>query len=158
MSKSISFVTGLILAMSAAAPLVHAACDTTATLRFTLNGGEATDTKTGLTWQRCSVGQTWAQDKCTGAVTAMTWDQAVRAGRNGWRLPNRDELTGLTEQPCGVPSADKQVFPDIDIMHPMYWSSTAPDSGLAWLVGFNNGSTFDGFRTSDNAVRLVRDK
>jgi hypothetical protein len=29
--------------------------------RFILDGGEAHDTKTSLTWKRCSLGMTWTQ-------------------------------------------------------------------------------------------------
>ena len=139
-----------------AAPLAFASCNTPEPGRFTANGEEVYDSKTGLTWQRCSIGQTWQQDKCAGSVQALTWDQAKKRAGGKWRLPTREELESLTDTPCGTSEEVKKLFPDMDPLYPMYWSATSPDNGLAWLVGFNNGSTFNGFRTAPNGVRLVR--
>lgn len=149
-------IVASIIAAMVTVPVAYAACDATDTGRFVVNGAEVYDTKTNLTWQRCSVGQTWQQDKCTGSVQALSWDQAKKQARGKWRLPTRDELVGLTEMPCGMSAETKKIFPDMDYLVPMYWSETAPDAGLAWLVGFNNGSTFNGYRTAPNGVRLVR--
>ena len=140
-----------------ALPLAQAACDaTTPDARFVVNGGEVYDSKTNLTWQRCSVGQTWSQDMCTGTVEGMTWDKAAKQKKGGWRVPTRDELLTLVEIPCGISKANRTVFPNMSDYTSMYWSSTAEEKGLAWLVGVNNAGTFNGYRTSDNAVRLVR--
>ena len=51
---------------------------------------------------------------------------------------------------------DKQVFPDMDVLYPMYWSATTSEPTLAWLVGFSNNAIFNGFLTATNGVRLVR--
>lgn len=135
-----------------------AACEeTTQPGRFVVQGDEVRDTRTGLIWQRCSVGQKLDGDACSGAVEAMTWDKARKAGRGGWRLPTLDELTGIVMQPCGLPAEEKKIFSPIDPLNPWYWTATAPEKDLAWMVGFNNGSTFNGFRTAPNAVRLVKD-
>jgi len=53
-----------------------------------------------LMWQKCSVGQTWKGDTCTGEATKMTWDEAMKlsesfAGYNDWRLPTKEELITL---------------------------------------------------------------
>ena len=149
-------VLSALLTSLAAAPMAFASCNTPEPGRFTANDGEIYDSKTGLTWQRCSVGQTWQADHCTGSVHALSWDQAKKAGGGQWRLPTKDELVGLTDTPCGLSEEGKKLFPDMDALYPMYWSATAPDAGLAWLVGFNNASTFNGFRTAPNSVRLVR--
>ena len=134
-----------------------AACeDSSQAGRFVVKGDEVLDTKTNLTWQRCSVGQKLSGDACTGTVAALDWTQAKKAARSGWRLPTLEELTAITAQPCGLPAGDKKVFSDIDPLKPWYWTSTATDNALAWIVGFNNGSTFNGYRTAPNAVRLVK--
>jgi hypothetical protein len=133
-----------------------AACDTQEPGRFVANGDEVYDSKTNLTWQRCSVGQRWEGDTCAGALRALTWDEARKAAQANWRLPTREELEGLVEQPCGLPASAKAVFPAFDPYHPSYWSASAPDAGLAFEVGFDNGAIFNGFRTAPNAVRLVR--
>ncbi len=60
---------------------------------FTDNGdGTVTDSKTGLTWMRCAMGQTWSGTTCTGWDGMYTWDQArtlntTFAGHSDWRLP-----------------------------------------------------------------------
>jgi hypothetical protein len=134
-----------------------ASCEETAQPgRFVIQGDEVRDTKTGLVWQRCSLGQKAQGAACTGTVEAMNWDQAKKAAKGGWRLPTLDELTGIVMQPCGLPAEEKKVFSEIDPLKPWYWTATTTESNLAWMVGFNNGSTFNGFRTAPNAVRLVR--
>ncbi len=153
-------IAAVIVAQLALTPVAHAACnDTQPDTRYALNGAEVYDSKTNLTWQRCSLGQTWSENKCTGSVTGMTWDQANKAAqsaKSGWRLPTRQELQSVLQNTCGLSPGDKLVFPDLDIMYSTYWSATTSEPALAWLVGFNNASTFNGFRTAPNAVRLVR--
>lgn len=145
------------MAFLAALPLAHAACnDAAPDSRYMANGGEVYDSQSNLTWQRCSLGQTWSGDMCSGRVQGLTWDQARKQAKGAWRLPTRDELLTLMETPCGVSKGNRTVFPNMDDILPMYWSSSAEEQGLAWLVGVNNGATFNGYRTSMNAVRLVR--
>lgn len=38
--------------------------------------GTVTDPTTGLTWMRCSMGQTWDGTTCTGTASTYTWDQS----------------------------------------------------------------------------------
>lgn len=158
MLREIAVIT--TLSLLAYAPLALAAgCDeTTQPGRFTVQGDTVQDTKTGLTWQRCSVGQKLEGDACAGAVEGMTWDQARKAAKGGWRLPTLEELSGIALQPCGLPAEEKKVFGAVDPLRPWYWTATAPEKDLAWMVGFNNGATFNGFRTAPNAVRLVKGK
>ncbi len=147
----------LISVLAHAPAVLAAACDeTTQPGRFVVKGDEVQDTKTGLTWQRCSIGQKVQGDTCSGPVQTMNWDQAKKAAKGGWRLPTLEELTGITLQPCGMSAETKKVFSDFDPLTPWYWTGTTTENNLAWIVGFNNGSTFNGYRTAPNAVRLVK--
>lgn len=56
------------------------------------------DPKTGLTWQRCSLGQKWTGHDCDGTPRKYTFDQAQEAVKtlgNGWRVPAASELASL---------------------------------------------------------------
>ncbi len=158
MSKRGNIAAVTVISILAYTPVALAAgCEeTTQPGRYVVQGDEVQDTKTGLTWQRCSVGQKLSGDACAGTVEAMNWDQAKKAGKGGWRLPTLEELTGIAMQPCGMPAEQKKAFSAIDPLKPWYWTATATDNNLAWIVGFNNGSTFNGYRTAPNAVRLVK--
>lgn len=67
------------------------------------NNGTAKDTKTGLTWQRCTYGETWNGSGCSGTPKAMTWDEAMQFNKNGWRLPTIDELGTIVYCSSGQP-------------------------------------------------------
>jgi hypothetical protein len=137
-------------------PCYNDAKSATPTSRYVLNGDEAQDKQTGLTWQRCSVGQSFKDGACTGDIKTFPWDKAMREARGGWRVPTRDELETLVTKTCLAPALNAEVFPSMDVTKLSYWTSSAPDSGLAWLVYFDGGSDFNGLRTSDNPVRLVK--
>ena len=71
---------------------------TTPAERFTEMSNPAIlrDTHTGLQWQRCALGSTWSKSEgCSvteGVQGVYTWDEALAATPNGWRLPNKKEL------------------------------------------------------------------
>jgi hypothetical protein len=129
--------------------------------RFTLNDDEVTDKRTGLTWKRCSEGQTWSGGTCTGTLTARSHEAALTLantgqGPTGWRLPNVKELASLADKGCQVPSIDSTAFPATPIN--WYWASS-PDvgsSGKAWCVSFYNGKVSNSLRGGCFHVRLVR--
>jgi hypothetical protein len=148
-------VVGVVLSSSA-----WAACDPARNpipaSRYEMKGAEVLDKETGLTWQRCSLGQTWQEGQgCAGSVQELNWRDAVKQGRSGWRLPTREELETLVSKACS-PSISPEAFPNVDPIKLWYWSSTQTDRDLAWLVQFGGGATFNGYQTSQNAVRLVR--
>ena len=64
--------------------------------RYLDNGdGTITDTKTQLTWKKCSEGQ--SGDHCSGKAIEYTWDDAMaKFGKGEWRLPTIQELHTLT--------------------------------------------------------------
>lgn len=155
-------IVAACLAGTVAAAPAWSACDpdriAIPTSRYEISGAEVTDKETGLTWQRCSVGQTWREGEgCVGAVRDFTWRDAKKQERGGWRLPTRDELSGLISMACS-PSINPDAFPGLDPLRLWYWSGTQTDRDLAWLVQFGGGAIFNGYQTALNAVRLVRGK
>lgn len=70
--------------------------------------GVVKDTRTGLDWMRCSLGQDWSNkaQTCNGKVEEFTWEDAVAiatklnavggyANRTDWRLPTIRELQSI---------------------------------------------------------------
>ncbi|MDA8140972.1 MAG: DUF1566 domain-containing protein [Desulfobacteraceae bacterium] len=111
--------------------------------------GTISDRATGLMWQKDNPHQ-------------MTWEQALNycetlqlAGRDDWRLPNRNELLSIVDYTRTKPAIDA-VFPNT--MPSEYWSSTTYvySTGDAWFVDFGYGA----FRHSNKSwtynVRAVR--
>lgn len=140
--------------------------------------GTVTDLVTGLTWAKCSVGQTWvdntpndsSDDLCNGASDAHTWKTALDAAQNAntagylgqtdWRLPNVKELESLLENACWHPSINAGLFPSTPTDTPFWSSSPLISTGYdyeAWIVTYaTNGQTYRASKSSDNYVRLVR--
>ncbi|MBK6999481.1 MAG: DUF1566 domain-containing protein [Rhodoferax sp.] len=126
--------------------------------------GTVFDPKTGLTWMRCSMGQTWDGSTCIGTANTYTYDQAnaligtvTFAGQNDWRMPNIRELQTIVDRSVYNPAIDSIAFPNTPSL--FFWSGS-PDVGnsdYAWMVSFYLGSAYDGYRYDDYyAVRLVR--
>ncbi|MFZ5775747.1 MAG: DUF1566 domain-containing protein [Thermodesulfobacteriota bacterium] len=133
---------------------------------YTDNGdGTVTHTPTGLTWKRCSEGQTWSGTTCTGSATLMTFEQAnlvdmSYAGHDDWRLPTHEELFSLVDFTQRYPAINGTIFPATpsDSGDSTYWSSSvAVDDTQRWTVWFRNGYTNSTAATTPSAVRLVRD-
>jgi hypothetical protein len=137
---------------------------TGANSRYATNGGEVYDSKTGLTWQRFSVGQEWREGTgCTGVKKEFTFDEARQQGYGPWRVPNKDELSSLLDK-WKPPRVDLQVFPDMrdeesdenDGDGMIYWSSTPINASNGRVVCFSNGRDRYGERSDKEFVRLVR--
>ena len=97
----------------------------------TINGDViVTDSTTGLIWQK--------------EYDHEFWDRALKyceeldyAGRNDWRLPNKNELASLLNyDTTGTPASD---FPDMP--ETWFWSSSVGAGNLdrPWYVYFKNG-------------------
>jgi hypothetical protein len=137
--------------------------------------GTVTHKSTGLTWQKCSVGQTWAGDTCSGEAMGMSWNDAMKlsnsfAGYNDWRLPTKEELMtlvfcsdekyeldGSCKNGIGItpPTINSVFFPNTPSL---CWSSSpsAYGSSYAWLVNFYYGYSYFNYKNSSYFVRLVR--
>ncbi|EOW9219499.1 DUF1566 domain-containing protein [Vibrio cholerae] len=73
------------------------------------NNGTVSNKRTNLTWARCSVGQTWDGQTCSGTATEFNSDDLIsvinsangivtgtrEVGKPFWRLPTVDELETL---------------------------------------------------------------
>lgn len=80
------------------------------------NDGTITDIKTGLMWKRCSEGQNWSGNSCTGNASVIKWGDAMPnqkqklwntfAGHRDWRLPTHEELRSLVWCSNGIPQEE----------------------------------------------------
>jgi Protein of unknown function (DUF1566) len=137
------------------------------TLDFVLNGEEALDKNSGLTWARCSIGQTWRPDgHCAGRVKAFGWQEAQQQAHAEWRLPTYEELHTLLDEPRSAASflIDTDVFPDMDQATSTYWTSSGSETAnslgpVTMVVSFDGRFASRGgpsTRDAQWAVRLVR--
>jgi hypothetical protein len=148
------YIVTLCLAVATAfvAPGVDAAGD-----------GTMIDSSGALMWKRCSEGQRWTAEECTGAALPHTREQALAmaevstfAGHDDWRLPTLDELRQLHR------SVDRVKLPAA--AGGTYWTATAVAHGNdgAFIVTLDDGSEQAGgygvaSPNEGHAVRLVRD-
>lgn len=129
---------------------------TAATTEYTDNGdGTVTHKTTGLTWKRCSEGQTWSGSTCSGTAQSFTWSQANARASGGWRLPRIDELVTIVECDNFNPVINTTIFPNTPAS--FFWSASAyaGNSDGAWYVNFYFGNRAPLFKES-GYVRLVR--
>ena len=131
--------------------------------RYTLNtNGTAVDKKTGLTWMRCMLGQTWNHSTCEGHAQGYSWQGALQAakstvfaGLNDWRLPNIKELQSLIENRCSDPKINITAFPATD---GFLWSSSSSSDLTfnAWFMIFSEEISGTFAKENSLAVQLVR--
>jgi hypothetical protein len=132
--------------------------------RFVAAKGEIFDKKTGLFWQRCSVGMTWKQGKgCTGERKFLALDAAAEAAKNAgveWRVPTVDELNSIVDMSCGSPTIDTNYFSDIRPTiegEGSYWTTSEVGmANLFYYIDFMKGLVDGHTRGFALAVRLVR--
>ena len=123
--------------------------------QFILMGSEVKDVKTNLIWKRCSVGQYWNGSQCTGTTSALSWEQALAQSGSGWRLPNIKELLSIVEVSCGSPAANIKIFPNTPNV--FFWTgSPYTNNNQVWSVSFEDGNDEGGNKSTQGAVRLVR--
>ena len=124
------------------------------------------DLKHNIYWLRCSVGQTWDNNSCTGKAIKLTMNQVNQAiskadeqlGGN-WRLPTREELESIVCLECGRVKINKKIFPGTP--YEPFWTGekNSWSKQFYWSVNFFTGHTFGRFPGSiPNFVRLVRSR
>jgi Protein of unknown function (DUF1566) len=132
--------------------------------RFVLKGDEAFDSKTGLTWKRCSLG-TGADGtgRCAGEKAFVSLDQALRSAKaegDGWHVPSGPELESLIDISCSSPVVDVSVFPDIrpdEDGSAEYWTTNEVGAAnLIYYYDFMTGRADGHSRGFQLAVRLVK--
>lgn len=128
---------------------------------LSVSGDEVKDLKTGMIWQRCSVGQSWDGFTCNGSATWNYWEWALTMGDGQWRLPNIKELSSIVETACVSPSINTNIFPNTQSGY--YWSSspsTYTGGGFAWIVDFSHGHArpnyMGNYKGNYEFFRLVR--
>ncbi len=173
-----ALLTSVLLTTAAHAYTNTAMKANTPTSQFTFDtNGNATDTKTGLMWQRCPIGTgysnagtptTYTDDLCTDENTLLTWSEALKAaqtantamlsGYSDWRLPNLQELRSIVERRNYDPAINPVVFPSYNSS--AFWSSTPPIHSTyensAVAITFLDGNDIWPTRNSKVYVRLVR--
>ncbi len=130
--------------------------------------GTVTDTKTKLTWMRCSIGMHWKEETCVDVAAKYEWKDAARfikrlngdggyAGYSDWRLPTLKELESIVEHRCINPAINQEIFPATPPTG--FWSSTRDEDYEkgAWLVFFLHGKSYMGNAQQAWKLRLVRD-
>ena len=132
--------------------------------RFQLNGGEAVDRRTGLTWKRCSLGLVWEGKRgCVGEIKFASLDQAMQiaeAEGPGWHVPSGPELESIIDVGCGKPVVDTAVFPDIRADEggtAGYWTTNPVGAAnLIYYFDFMTGAADGHSRGFQLAVRFVK--
>jgi len=110
---------------------------------FINSDGTVTDLDSGLTWMRCSVGQKWRGNACTGQANTFNWreafsqeDEINRLESNRWRLPTLSELATIVERQCWAPRINLELFPQTPSV--AYWSANhKKGSENAFAMDFN---------------------
>jgi len=153
-------VTAAVL-FSLPATLAYAACDPAEPAKkpnsqYVIQGATVYDKASNLTWQRCSVGQTWKDGAgCTGEVKVFPWAKTKELERDGWRLPTEAEIETLLSPTCSNPSINEEVFPNMNMKDLYYWSGTG-SGAYASYANFVKGFVSTDAADEPYAVRLVR--
>lgn len=125
--------------------------------------GTVTDTRTGLTWMRCALGQTWDGSTCVGVAGEHPLTRVVSlrinfAGSENWRVPTIDELETLVDPTRTMPCIDVDAFPNFPPSTAVFWSSSHQTSNqdFANWIRFDIGTLCDhAIISNSNHVRLV---
>lgn len=124
------------------------------------------DLKNRVEWLKCSVGQIWENENCTGDPVKLTLNDAknltdqvsIELGGE-WRLPNKRELMSLICKHCENVKIDESVFPDTPAE--IFWTSQRNwwSPKFFWSVNFFTGYTYGRFVPEKKLfVRFLRDR
>ena len=155
--KSIG-ITALLLTVMGATSCLAQSVYTYSTESLGAANGLVTDSKTGLTWRRCSEGQSFSAGTCTGSASTYTHEQALAHAKTqtGWRMPSVKELSSLVDSSVIGPAINGTAFPATPSYNAWASSPYAGDSGNAWIVYFGDGSVGVRSRANLAHLRLVR--
>ena len=102
------------------------------------------------------------QDTFSSQKSSEDWDDAelycdglVLSGLKYWRLPTFKELLSIVDYTRSHPAINP-VFRFVD--EGTYWTSTdfAPTEARAWTIDFRTGETYYNYKTTNHAVRCVK--
>ena len=103
------------------------------------------------------------QDAASGKKSTMDWDDAVAYcddlklnGMTNWRLPNFNELLTITDYSRSHPAINS-LFEYVK--EETYWTSQdfAATKARAWTIHFGTGKTYYNYKTTNHAVRCVKE-
>ncbi len=103
------------------------------------------------------------QDNISSQKSSKDWDDAVLYcdeldlnGMDHWRLPTFKELFSIVDY-TRVHPAINPVFSFVN--EGTYWTSTdfASNTSRAWTIDFRTGKTYYSYKTTNHAVRCVKD-
>jgi len=133
---------------------------------FNIGDGTVIDTNTGLMWQRygSSTGKNWE--------VALTYCETLILNNDGewtngvpnesgvkyedWRLPNSNELQSLVDYGVSYPSIKTAYFPDTKASSYRSSTTSASNTGYAWIVIFTTGGVSTYSKSNNYYVRAVR--
>lgn len=119
------------------------------------NGTQVRDLKTKLIWQRCSVGQKWDVNNCTGKPKGIKFNSLNELATDGWRVPEKEELMGIVDATVNKSTINQKAFPNTPASD--YWTGTHyAFTTNAWLVNFDYGLSSYADAGHPCFVRLVR--
>ncbi|MBX3721109.1 MAG: DUF1566 domain-containing protein [Turneriella sp.] len=124
--------------------------------------GTIYEKRTGLTWQKCAIGQN-NDATCSGTITQITWSNSLTACKNltlagkSWRLPNMNEIVNLIDLTrTSAPFVNATYFPGfptVGATTPHFWTSTTLVSNDVYAYLFNgNGIATATIDTKNNGV------
>lgn len=137
-----------------------------ASTQFIMRDHIVIDIRSGVEWLRCSVGQTWNGETCTGEIVKLNHDDIEKAivianeqlGGN-WRLPSLAELEGIVCHECDGVKIDIAAFPNTS--GEPYWTNERNPyaSRHYYTVNFFTGHRYGRFFPyQEMAVRFVQDR
>lgn len=102
------------------------------------------------------------QDDFSSQKSSEDFDDAITfckkldlGGLTNWRLPTFRELFSITDYARVPPIDEHFVF----LNDGTYWTSTpfAANRSRAWTINFQTGETYYSYKTTNHAVRCVKD-
>ena len=134
--------------------------------RFVIKDHIIIDLEHKIEWLRCSVGQRWDGNKCSGKIVNLSLDlvpDAINIAQaeapSQLQETSKAELTSIVCKSCPSPKINVKIFPNTD--NAPYWTSNRSifNSKFYVSVNFHTGFSFNRFSPiKDLAVRLVRDR